>query len=100
MPSSLTPIINFDGDAYLDANPDVAANGGDALQHYIYYGRFEGRPLSSAESSQRKARLAQLPGGFDPKLYLEANPDVAAAGVDAVDHFVEFGRAEGRPLQP
>jgi hypothetical protein len=56
--------------------------------------------LSSAESSQRKARLAQLPGGFDPKLYLEANPDVAAAGVDAVDHFVEFGRAEGRPLQP
>ena len=70
------------------------------MQHYIYYGRFEGRPLSSAESIQRKARLAQLPDGFDAKLYLEANPDVAAAGVDAVDHYVEFGRAEGRPLRP
>ncbi|MBB5460577.1 phytanoyl-CoA dioxygenase family protein [Paraburkholderia sp. Cpub6] len=100
MPSSLTPIVDFDGEAYLEANPDVAASGGNALQHYIYYGRFEGRPLSSAESFQRKARLAQLPDGFDPKLYLEANPDVAAAGVDPVDHFVDFGRAEGRPLRP
>ncbi|MGF6410355.1 hypothetical protein OKW37_002025 [Paraburkholderia sp. MM5482-R2] len=56
--------------------------------------------MSSAESFQRKARLAQLPDGFDPKLYLEANPDVGAAGVDPVDHFVDFGRAEGRPLRP
>ncbi|WP_233829228.1 phytanoyl-CoA dioxygenase family protein [Paraburkholderia sp. ZP32-5] len=99
MPSSLTPIVEFDGDAYLDANPDVAASGGNALQHYIYYGRFEGRPLRS-QAARRIARLAELPDGFDAKLYLEANPDVAAAGVDAVDHFIEFGRAEGRALKP
>jgi hypothetical protein len=35
--------------------------------------------------------------GFDHKRYLELNPDVAAAGVDAWEHFNTFGKAENRP---
>lgn len=37
-----------------------------------------------------------LPDGFDAAGYLAANADVAAAGLDPVDHFRQHGRAEGR----
>ena len=33
---------------------------------------------------------------FDTTLYLIHNPDVAAAGVNPLEHFLQFGRAEGR----
>lgn len=42
----------------------------------------------------------ELPPDFDPALYLEANPDVAAAGVDARMHYATAGRHEGRRLRP
>ena len=42
----------------------------------------------------------QLPFGFDPELYLAANPDVAKAGLDPVRHFLRYGRLEARPLRP
>lgn len=35
----------FDGRAYLEANPDVAAARADPLQHYLAHGLWEGRPL-------------------------------------------------------
>jgi Phytanoyl-CoA dioxygenase (PhyH) len=40
-----------------------------------------------------------VPPGFDPEAYLKANPDVAAAGVDPIQHWREFGQREGRPLR-
>jgi hypothetical protein len=45
-------------------------------------------------------RQRLLPPDFDPELYLEANPDVRAAGVDPVAHYLKFGRREGRKLRP
>ena len=42
----------------------------------------------------------QLPAGFDPELYLQANPDVSEAGLDAVCHYLKWGKAEGRALRP
>jgi hypothetical protein len=35
---------------------------------------------------------------FDPSAYLEANPDVKAAGVDPAQHYLEFGNREGRAI--
>jgi hypothetical protein len=35
-------------------------------------------------------------GGFDSEAYLAANPDVAAAGMDAYDHYQRYGQNEGR----
>ena len=40
----------------------------------------------------------QLPAEFNEKDYLAANPDVAAAGVNATQHYLCFGRKEGRKL--
>ncbi|CAG9213091.1 hypothetical protein PSAB6_30373 [Paraburkholderia sabiae] len=42
----------------------------------------------------------EVPKWFDAKLYLAANPDVQAAGLDALEHYKNHGRAEGRPLRP
>jgi hypothetical protein len=37
---------------------------------------------------------------FDPTYYLDHNPDVAAAGMDPLLHYVKFGATEGRSLCP
>lgn len=37
---------------------------------------------------------------FNPKWYLQRNPDVAQSGMDPFDHYVHFGRAEGRSPAP
>jgi hypothetical protein len=52
------------------------------------------------ESDQRRIApereaLART-GLFDPAWYLLTNPDVADAGLDPLDHYIAFGRAEGR----
>lgn len=42
---------NFDANAYLRANPDVAAAGADPYQHYLNYGRSEGRSFTGTQGS-------------------------------------------------
>jgi hypothetical protein len=37
-----------------------------------------------------------LPNDFDVVKYLELNPDVAAAGIDAEIHYVQHGQFESR----
>jgi hypothetical protein len=44
--------------------------------------------------------LRRLPHGFDAAAYLQANPDVAAAGAEPDEHYRRFGWAEGRMLAP
>lgn len=39
-------------------------------------------------------------GLFDEKFYVENNPDIAAAGLDPVLHYVMYGAAEGRNPHP
>ncbi len=76
---------SFDRAAYLRLNPDVAASGLDPADHYLSFGRDEGR-----------ACAGELPDGFDGAAYLALNPDVAASGVDPVHHYLNCGRYEGR----
>jgi SAM-dependent methyltransferase len=57
-------------------------------------GRIEERPSPSAA-------LESAAHGFDPDFYLAQYPDVAAAGVDPLDHYLRHGQAEGRlPRSP
>jgi hypothetical protein len=46
----------------------------------------------------RRNKLA-LPADFEPKRYLELNPDVAAGGDDPAVHWRTFGYREGRRLK-
>ena len=50
--------------------------------------------LGGLPSSTSRALLSRKE--FDPVACLALNPDVAAAGVDAYQHYLEFGYAEGR----
>jgi glycosyltransferase involved in cell wall biosynthesis len=106
----------FDIDYYLETNPDVAAADIDPYDHYIKYGRLEGRhgtppaadqPDASSEEVQSIPQEpvhavehvpAQVPAGepFDLDFYLEVNPDVAASGMDPYEHYVAYGKQEGR----
>ena len=70
------------GDAwYLRANPDVAAAGADADDHYALFGWREGRDPNAL---------------FDTSAYLGANRDVAATNSNPLDHYIAFGAKEGR----
>lgn len=76
----------FNGDWYLAQYPDVAADKQFATNpalHYLKCGGFEGRNPSPQ---------------FNSRDYLDANPDVAAAGFNPLYHYLRFGQAENRPL--
>jgi hypothetical protein len=40
-----------------------------------------------------------LPPDFDPQLYWALHPDVTAAGMDAIHHYLTFGHREGRRVR-
>lgn len=79
-----------------------------------FYGRTEFRELKNIQTGKimrhRYAGCdipddfiqASLEGhvDFDAIAYLQANPDVAQAGTDALEHYLRFGRAEKRRLRP
>lgn len=103
----------FDGAYYAAMNPDVVrAIGADVsvlYQHYLKYGKAEGRkPYGGAPSTGTTTASASTSGyqdDFDPTYYANNNPDVVAAvGNDPnalYQHYLAYGKAEGRlPCAP
>jgi hypothetical protein len=74
----------FDPAYYLEHNEDLRGEP-ELLKHFILYGGAEGRAASAA---------------FDSRAYLRRYPDVAAAGLNPLVHFLESGRDEGRTSVP
>jgi glycosyltransferase involved in cell wall biosynthesis len=59
-----------------------------------------GQPAQQPESEgDLWASRPELPADFDPWIYSELNPDVAAAGMNPIRHYLEFGISEGRPYK-
>lgn len=118
---------------YLRKYPEVAAAGVDPVEHYLRYGRSEGRDprldFSTAGYLEANSgvdgnplvhylkhggkkvptadwqfaedyRLAGGAGGVDRAWYLQKYPEVAAAGVDPVEHYLRYGRSESRDPRP
>jgi len=114
----------FDPAWYVAAYPDVAAQGGNPLWHFVRSGGVEGRsPCESFDShwylqtypdvkaSGANPLLHYLTTGategrnpspaFDTRWYLSDNQDVAASGVNPLSHFHRFGSKENRaPVNP
>jgi glycosyltransferase involved in cell wall biosynthesis len=107
----------FDPDWYRAEYPDVAASGADPLLHYVSYGEGEGRrPVAWFDPVWYRAHHQVPPGlhalrhfllhrhqgsvrpiaEFDSAWYLATYPDVAAAGMDPVEHYLVQGFREGR----
>ena len=72
----------FDAAWYLNANPDIAAAGHPADEHFLTDGWREGRRPNPY---------------FDPAWYLAQNPDVARAGANPLLHYLIVGERAGRP---
>ena len=86
--ADITAGQGFDAEFYLLANPDVASASFSttdsfafAQQHFNQNGFQEGRNPNAF---------------FDVAGYLQAYPDVLAAGVNPLTHYNRFGAAEGR----
>jgi hypothetical protein len=58
------------------------------------------RPPDAAERASPLADRALAAEAFDAAFYLGANPDVAEAGVDPLEHFLSAGWREGRDPSP
>ena len=71
----------FDPAYYAKNNPDVVSGGGDLRKHYMEHGWRELRDPSDY---------------FSTAGYLNANPDVAAAEINPLLHYLRSGIAEGR----
>jgi len=54
----------------------------------------------SKRQFRRARRRVAATGLFDPEFYLSRYPDVTAAPIDPLDHYVLFGRAEKRDPHP
>lgn len=75
----------FDRDYYLAQDPFQGTPRTEALRHYVLFG---------AERNLDPTRE------FSTSFYLEANEDVRQAGVNPYQHFLKYGRAEGRRSEP
>jgi len=75
----------FDADWYRSTQADGLPSDQDAAHHYL----------------QKGAVLGLSPGPlFDGPLYIADNPDVAAAGLNPLLHYIARGQAEERPIRP
>jgi capsular polysaccharide biosynthesis protein len=74
----------FDAGYYRTQAPGLPPDA-DVVTHYMETGWRQGHNPSAA---------------FDTARYLAANPDVAAAGINPLVHYLRHGRAEGRTAFP
>lgn len=105
------PSPNFRSTWYLENYPDACLSGMNPLLHYLKIGISLGYlpvPPEMANSEPVSEPTKQLETGldlFDPAWYLIVNPDVASAGMDPYQHYINWGKSEGRlahslPLSP
>ncbi len=90
----------FDDASYLANNPAAqdaidAGQVGSAFEHYVRFGN-DLDSLDDQQALDGSDPQADPNQFFDTAAYLAANPDVAAAGVNAYLHYFEFGESEIR----
>ncbi len=61
--------------------------------------RFVSRLRVRWQSNRERARI-EASGLFDPSWYIAKYPDVAASGIDPLEHYLQFGASEGRGVGP
>ncbi|MFT4257001.1 MAG: CDP-glycerol glycerophosphotransferase family protein [Pseudoxanthomonas sp.] len=86
------PGPDFDTGWYLDTY--LAGAETNPLAHYLQQGRAAGLLPCPAELPEVTELRAS--GTFDTAYYLATYPDVAATGIDPVQHYFTCGAAEGR----
>jgi glycosyltransferase involved in cell wall biosynthesis len=105
----------FDPVWYVQQYPDVAESGMTPYDHYLKFGKDEGRypafdsdwylaqypdvvasGITAREHYDRHGKIEGYFPCFDANWYLKTYQDVAAAGWDARTHYILRGKPEGR----
>jgi hypothetical protein len=89
----------FDAKFYLSKYPEVAKSNLNPLIHYLRFGLAQGRQMRSLDRSRDCERI-KTSGLFDQGWYLSSYPEVAAAGVDPYEHYLDFAVLELRDPGP
>ncbi|CAN5393082.1 hypothetical protein BH10PSE3_BH10PSE3_10830 [soil metagenome] len=106
---AINPTPWFSSLDYLALHPDVAAAGVEPFVHYISVGRDEQRAIcgeinpqdASIEVENQDSYIRSVVSAeFDAAFYCGENPDVEAAGVDPLQHYLDAGWREGRDPSP
>ena len=91
---------DFHDDVYLELHADVRRAGIRAKEHYLTYGMAERRAYKRSFADLTPAeRQRMLPPDFRDEVYLDINKDVRRAGMDAQEHYLTYGKSEGRPYK-
>ncbi|MEY4889894.1 MAG: hypothetical protein RIQ75_1024, partial [Pseudomonadota bacterium] len=93
------PSPSFSTRWYMALAPDVTEPG---LLHWLHHGQAAGLVPHPPEQNfgLPPASLVALVRAFDAAFYLDRNPDVAAAGMDPLVHYLSEGWREGRDPSP
>lgn len=116
----LDPSPTFSTQKYIDAFPDVAAEGQNPLRHWVLWGRAEGREVEQSQKTMPKlheegppaveeepearddflSRLYFLKPHFDAEFYKKNNKDELPEGCDLIEHYLTVGWLQGRDPSP
>lgn len=102
VPPASTPPMPADWDEalYLVNNPDItpASWPSSGWEHYFLHGRAEGRAYALKIVAPPPPTVPPMPADWDDALYMQQNPDVAAAYAvtRGWEHYFLFGQSEGR----
>ncbi len=91
--------LDFNGQLYLELNPDVAEKNINPYLHYLRQGRAENRPFKPEHLPSPGANEPTpqtLPDDFLPEEYLQLNPDLQDPSIDLEEHFLRYGIFEFR----
>ena len=93
-------IRRIHADGLVASNAKLEARFSDLSRRLLVFGAEVEQGNSPAReivaSITEAIRRTQGPSLFDPAWYLGQNPDVAAAGIDPLEHYLESGSDEGR----
>ncbi|MDZ5645627.1 hypothetical protein [Nitrospirillum sp. BR 11828] len=88
--------LHEDGERILESARGPLFNGIGLLVRLVIEALSRHMGQTSAEIAVGQMLLSS--GLFDPDWYLAANPDVAGGELDPLEHYIRFGRDEGRNI--
>ena len=90
------PLQHFNAFGWREGrNPNALFDTAGYLSHYTDVRSVRRQPVAALRAV-RLARRARSFGGFDTLHYIAAYPDIAAAHVNPLDHYLNNGIYEGR----
>ncbi|KQO67477.1 rhamnan synthesis F family protein [Methylobacterium sp. Leaf89] len=96
-PELRRPTEDFDPKAFYAAHPTLDVTARTPAEHCVaLYGSYRWREGPDVPPTTSAAAEATFRSVFDAGFYESHYPDVAAANIDALQHFIHFGQAEFR----